>query len=165
MSDLRRRFSNPFFQECVNFKNSAFLRKKYEKICSLIDKIYSSDQDSLICEGYIEEAGRAWWFWINFTKQHCENIFLFLVKEKAINYKFTKKEFIEKIHKGRSILEISSQIAECRSVVKLIINISVDPGSPNCTHFFFTRLSVEYGFKEKDINKAFKFFGFSFVDV
>jgi len=39
MSDLRRRFNNSIFQECVYFKNSVFLRKKYEKICGLIDKI------------------------------------------------------------------------------------------------------------------------------
>ena len=137
----RKRFSNSNLKECTGFKNNSFLKKKYERICDLINRIYTSDQESLICEGYIEAGGRSCWLWINFSKQYFQNIYNFLIKEKAIKIKFTRKEFIKSISKRRNILEISNQIGESRSVVKLIIKISFDPESPECTHFKYNRLT------------------------
>jgi len=164
-NQYRKRFSNSNLQECISFKNSIFLRKRYEKICELIDKIFILDQDSLICEGYIEEAGKLWWFWLNFTKQKFHHIFQFLIKEKVIKTKFTRREFIKNINKRKNTLEITNQIAESRAVVKLVINISIDPKSPECTHFIYNRLTEVYGFGENQIIKAFKFFNVLFMDV
>jgi len=139
--------------------------EKYEKICELIDKIFISDQDSLICEGNIEAAGKFWWFWLNLTKQKFQHIFHFLIKEKAIKLKFTRRDFVKNISKRKNTLEITNQIAESTSIIKLIINISADPKSPEYTHFIHNRLTEVYSFRESQIIKAYKYFNFSFVDV